>query len=76
MLRSAHTGNEEEIIFTATDLLADTNSRWNLNEAHYYVQKLICMCKTDGAMEDLKIFGKDTRNAARAEAKYKVVRFN
>lgn len=49
MLRSAHMlGNEEEIIFTATDLLADTKLAPELsNEAHYYRAKLIG-CRQDG----------------------------
>ena len=65
MLRSAHMlGNEEEIIFTATDLLADTKLAPELsNEAHYYRAKAYLDAgKTDGAMEDLKILAKDTRN--------------
>ena len=55
MLRSAHMlGNEEEIIFTATDLLADTKLAPELaNEAHYYRAKAYLDAgKTDGAMED------------------------
>lgn len=75
MLRSAHMlGNEEEIIFTATDLLADTKLAPELsNEAHYYRAKAYLDAgKTDGAMEDLKILAKDTRNVYGAEAKYKV----
>lgn len=61
MLRSAHMlGNEEEIIFTATDLLADTKLAPELsNEAHYYRAKAYLDAgKTDGAMEDLKILAK------------------
>ena len=75
MLRSAHMlGNEEEIIFTATDLLADTKLAPELsNEAHYYRAKAYLDAgKTDGAMEDLKVLAKDTRNVYGAEAKYKV----
>ena len=65
MLRSAHMlGNEEEIIFAATDLLADTKLAPELsNEAHYYRAKAYLDAgKTDGAMEDLKVLAKDTRN--------------
>ena len=75
MLRSAHMlGNEEEIIFAATDLLADTKLAPELsNEAHYYRAKAYLDAgKTDGAMEDLKVLAKDTRNVYGAEAKYKV----
>ena len=45
MLRSAHMlGNEEEIIFTATDLLADTKLAPELSTRHIItVQKLIWM---------------------------------
>lgn len=77
MLRSAHMlGNEEEIIFAATDLLADTKLAPELsNEAHYYRAKAYLDAgKTDGAMEDLKVLAKDTRNVYGAEAKYKVAR--
>ena len=75
MLRSAHMlGNEEEIIFAATDLLADTKLAPELsNEAHYYRAKAsLDAGKTDGAMEALKVLAKDTRNVYGAEAKYKV----
>ena len=50
MLRSAHMlGNEEEIIFTATDLLADTKLAPELsNEAHYYRAKSLFGCRQDG----------------------------
>ena len=78
MLRSAHMlGNEEEIIFAATDLLADTKLAPELsNEAHYYRAKAYLDAgKTDGAMEDLKVLAKDTRNVYGAEAKYKSPRF-
>ena len=49
-------GNEEEIIFAATDLLDDTKLAPELsNEAHYYRAKAYLDAgKTDGAMEDLK----------------------
>ena len=55
-------GNEEEIIFAATDLLADTKLAPELsNEAHYYRAKAYLDAgKTDGAMEDLKVLAKDT----------------
>ena len=75
VLRSAYmSGNGEEVILAATDLLAETKIAPELsNEAHYYRAKAYLDAgKAEGAMEDLKILAKDTRNVYGAEAKYKV----
>lgn len=75
MLRSAHMlGNGEEVILAATELLTDTKLSPELsNEAYYYRAKVyLDEGKTEGAMEDLRVLAKDTRNVYGAEAKYKV----
>lgn len=75
VLRSAYMlGNGEEIILAATDLLTDTKLSPELsNEAYYYRAKVyLDEGKPEGAMEDLKVLAKDTRNVYGAEAKYKV----
>ena len=75
VLRSAYMlGNGEEVMLAATDLLAETKVAPELsNEAHYYRAKAYLDAgKVEGAMDDLKILAKDTRNIYGAEAKYKV----
>lgn len=75
VLRSAHMlGNGEEVILAATDLLSDAKLAPELaNEARYYRAKAYLEAgQADGAMEDLNILAKDTRNAYGAEAKYRV----
>lgn len=75
MLRSAHMlGNGEEVILAATELLTDAKLSPELsNEAYYYRAKVyLDQGKTEGALEDLKVLAKDTRNVYGAEAKYKV----
>ena len=61
-------------MLAATDLLAETKVAPELsNEAHYYRAKAYLDAgKVEGAMDDLKILAKDTRNIYGAEAKYKV----
>lgn len=72
-LRSAHqTGDNEEIIATASAVLVETKLTPELkNEAHYYRAKaLMAVGKAGEATADLTELAADTRNVYGAEAKY------
>lgn len=75
VLRSAYmSGNGEEVVLAATDILSETKLSPELaNEARYCRAKAYADAgKVQGAMEDWKVLAEDTRNVFGAEAKYRL----
>ncbi len=77
-LRSAHQlGEPEEIIATASAVLAETKLTPELkNEAHYYRSRaFVADDKRGEAVADWKVLAADTRNVYGAEAKYLLAQY-